>query len=396
VIDCEQVVIVGAGPYGLSLAAHLSALGMRFRIFGSPMSTWREHMPQGMLLKSDGFASSLSDPTSSFALRHYCAEKNIAYDDTRIPVTLDTFISYGLSFQERFVPRLEQRQVIEVARETGMFRIVLDNNEVVHSQKVVLAVGITHFRYIPPVLSKLPPAQMSHSSAFHELSSLGGSDVTVVGSGASGLDLAALLHENGVNVTLLSRNRDVYFHDAPGSKPRSLLKRMRHPGSPIGPGWRSRFYTGAPLLFHRLPSDFRLKVVRTHLRPAAGWPMKERVLGRVPIICGYTIDRAEVQNGRVRLNLIGSDGGQKEHLSNIVIAATGYRADLRRLEFLHDDLLSQITSLEHTPVLSSDFQSSAPGLYFLGLAAANSFGPLLRFACGSDFAARRLSAKLAK
>ena len=57
-----QLAIVGAGPYGLSIAAHLRERGVNFRIFGTPMRTWREQMPRGMLLKSDGFASNLSDP----------------------------------------------------------------------------------------------------------------------------------------------------------------------------------------------------------------------------------------------------------------------------------------------------------------------------------------------
>ena len=52
-----RVVIIGAGPYGLSVAAHLRAHGVAFRIFGAPLDSWRNHMPVGMMLKSDGFAS---------------------------------------------------------------------------------------------------------------------------------------------------------------------------------------------------------------------------------------------------------------------------------------------------------------------------------------------------
>lgn len=57
-----RVAIIGAGPYGLSIAAHLRAYGIPFRIFGAPLDSWRRHMPVGMMLKSDGFASSLSAP----------------------------------------------------------------------------------------------------------------------------------------------------------------------------------------------------------------------------------------------------------------------------------------------------------------------------------------------
>jgi cation diffusion facilitator CzcD-associated flavoprotein CzcO len=395
-VDREQVVIVGAGPYGLSIAAHLNGLGVRCRIFGTPMQTWREHMPKGMLLKSDGFASNLSDPNSAFTLKHYCEQYGIAYDHIRIPVSLDVFISYGIEFQRRFVAQLEDRQVLEIQTEAEGYQLKLDNQEVVHSQNVVLAVGISHFQYVPPILSQLPPSLVSHSSAIHDLEPLRGKNVTVVGAGASGLDLSALLHESGANVTLLSRKPEVHFHDAPGVKPRSLWSQLRHPASGIGPGLRSRFYTDAPLLFRHLPQSLRIKIVKTHLKPAAGWPMKDRVFGCVPILLGYSITGAEAQNGGVRLSIAGQDGIQKEHLTEMLITATGYKVDLRRLAFLRGEMLAQIHTVEHSPVLSSDFQSSVPGLYFVGVAAANSFGPVLRFAFGADFAARHISKQLAK
>ena len=74
-----QVAIIGAGPYGLSIAAHLRSLGIPFRIFGTPVDTWRRHMPAGMSLKSDGFASCLSDPDDKGTLEAYCAERGIPY-----------------------------------------------------------------------------------------------------------------------------------------------------------------------------------------------------------------------------------------------------------------------------------------------------------------------------
>jgi thioredoxin reductase len=387
----EQVVVVGAGPYGLSIGAHLNALGARFRIFGTPMHTWRKQMPEGMLLKSDGFASNLSDPNGELTLERYCQQHGIAYDHTRIPVPLDTFISYGIEFQQRFVPQLEDHQVAEVETEDGGFRVTLDNGEVVHSEKVVLAVGITHFQNFPDSLAELPPDLAVHSSSIYDLKPLRGRDVTVLGAGASGLDLSALLHEGGAKVTLLARTTKLLFHDAPPAKPRSALSKLRHPPSGIGPGWRSRFYTDAPLLFHLLPQDLRLKIVKTHLHPAAGWPMRERVVGKVPTLLGYTIEKATAQDGGVRLDLVSQDGSRKAHWTEQVIASTGYKVDLRKLSFLGGEMLAQIESVEHTPILTTDFQSSVPGLYFVGVTAANSFGPVLRFAFGAEFAANHLA-----
>lgn len=394
--DSLPIVIVGAGPYGLSVAAHLKGAGLPIRIFGSPMSTWREQMPRGMFLKSDGFASSLSDPTASFTLKHYCQMENIPYDDTRIPVRLETFTSYGIAFQRRFVPELENRQVSQVERKTGEFQVTLDDGETVRAARVILAVGITHFSRLPAELEGLPQDLVSHSSAHNNPDCFRGRDVTVLGSGASALDWAALLHEAGAKVTLLARADEVHFHDAPGEQEQPLWQRWRHPKSPIGPGMRSRFYTGAPLLFRRLPPSLRVKIVRTHLRPAAGWPMKERVVGKFPLILGHSLASVEHQGGCLQLNLRGPGNAPRRHITGHLLAATGYRPNLSRLRFLSEEIRSRLVLIEQSPALSSNFESSVPGLYFVGLAAANTFGPMLRFACGSDFTAGHLAGHLAK
>ncbi|MEO6830335.1 MAG: FAD-dependent monooxygenase, partial [Acidobacteriaceae bacterium] len=111
-----DVLIVGAGPYGLSIAAHLRSHGISSGIFGPPMEVWREHMPKGMLLKSDGFASNLSDPGTSFPLKRFCEMRGIHYHDTDVPVAIETFIDYALAFQEKLVPHLDTRRVARIDR----------------------------------------------------------------------------------------------------------------------------------------------------------------------------------------------------------------------------------------------------------------------------------------
>src|SRR6266571_5197113 len=144
-----QVAIVGAGPYGLSLAAHLRARGIAFRIFGLPMHSWQTQMPKGMWLKSEGFASNLYDPGSSFTLRHFCEQQGHAYSDLGLPVRLDILTAYGLSFQERFVPDLETKEVASLERSSSGFVLRLEDGEMVFAHAVVVAVGIGHFQYVP-------------------------------------------------------------------------------------------------------------------------------------------------------------------------------------------------------------------------------------------------------
>lgn len=391
-----EVVIVGAGPYGLSLAAHLEARGVSSRIFGPAMEVWREHMPKGMLLKSDGFASNLSDPARSFTLKHFCESRGIPYDDTRLPVAIETFVDYALAFQEKLVPQLDTRKVESIGREAGQYAVRLEGGECATARRVVLAVGVSHFSYVPPVLAGLPAELLSHSSAHHDCSIFRGRKVTVIGGGASAIDLAALMHESGVDVSIVARAPSIRFHNMPAPGGRSVWQRMRNPSSGLGPGWKSRFYTDAPGIFRYFPEDLRLGIVKRHLGPAPGWPMKKRIQGKVPMFLGASIAQAQAFNGGVRLTLASKDGKVQEHDAEHVVAATGYRPDIRRLSFLGEAIQGQVRTVGNAPVLSADFQSSMPGLYFVGVAAANNFGPMMRFAYGSDYTANRLSRHLQK
>jgi len=392
-----EAAIVGAGPYGLSLAAHFKRQGIPFRIFGRLMDSWLRHMPKGMLLKSDGFASTISDPDNNFSLKHFCAEQGIEYADLGTPVRLDTFSAFGTAFRDRIVPELEDKLVTGVERTPEGFSLTLDDGEAVSTRRVVLAVGITHFAYTPPNLTQLPAEFVTHSFAHHDLQPFRGRSVVVLGGGSSAIDMAALLHENGAQVQLVARATELKFHSRQQTDtPRSLWERLRHPQSGIGPGLKSRFFANSPLAFHSLPEKLRLKFVRTHLGPAGGWFAKNKIVGQVPLVLGYSVERAEMKGAKVALQLLGNDGSKREVFADHVIAATGYKVDLDRLKFVSSELRSSIKAVSGSPVLSSKFESSIPGLYFVGVAAADSFGPVMRFAYGAPFVARRLAQTVAK
>lgn len=388
--------IIGAGPYGLSIAAHLRRSGIPFRIFGRPMDSWMEHMPKGMMLKSDGFASDIYDPEKAFTLRQFCAERGIEYADAGVPVRLDTFSAYGLAFRDRMVPELEDKLVASVERVAGGFLLRLADGETFQARRVVLAVGITHFEYVPENLAHLPAEFLSHSARHREVEPFRGRNVVVIGGGASALDLAGLLREAGADVQLVSRREELKFHSQPTGKPRSQWQQIRHPQSGLGPGMRSRFFANSPGLFYYLPERLRLEAVRRSLGPSGGWFIRDKVVGKLPLHLGCTPQDAEVKDGRVHLSVQAADGSKREIVTEHVIAATGYKVNLERLKFLNPEIRSQLKTVSGSPVLSSTFESSMPGLYFAGVAAANSFGPVMRFAFGAGFAARTLTRALAK
>jgi cation diffusion facilitator CzcD-associated flavoprotein CzcO len=391
-----SIAIVGAGPYGLSLAAHLRERGIPFRIFGRAMDSWRAHMPTGMMLKSDGFASDIYDPRREFTLERFCYDHGIAYSGTGIPVRLDIFCSYGLAFRDRMVPELDERLVMSIDRVSTGFRLRLDDGETVLSRRVILAVGITHFAYIPTELGHLSSEFLSHSFDHHSLDDFRGRSVVVIGAGASALDLAGLLRENNADVQLVGRRPSLKFHSGPAQGKRSPWQRIRHPQSGLGPGLRSGFFANAPAAFYYLPETVRLHLVRTILGPSGGWFIRDKVMGRVPLFLGYTVQSAIARDGKVHLNLRSAEGQERELVTEHVIAGTGYRPDIERLSLLSPQIRSNIKTVMNTPILSSSFESSVPGLYFVGLAAANSFGPVMRFAFGAGFAARTITARVVR
>ena len=353
-------------------------------------------MPAGMLLKSDGFASNLSDAAAELTLEKFCSGHALPYDHTRIPVPLETFISYGLEFQRRFLPELDQRQVISVRREGELFHLALEDGTQFSARRVVLAVGITHFAYTPPEFEGLPPELVSHSACHRDVESFRGKKVFVVGAGASAVDLAALLHESGAFVTLVARRPAINFNVGPGTKERTLWDRMRRPASGLGSSWSSWFFCNAPGVFRLFPRSTRLKTVRTYLGPAPGWPMRQRVVGKFPMHLGSNQIQASVLDDELYVHFKDKNGKVMECGADHLILATGYKADVRRLHFLEEELRSSLSTVENSPVLSRNFESSVDGLYFVGLAAANTFGPMLRFAFGSDWTAKRLSTHLVK
>ncbi len=353
-------------------------------------------MPKGMCLKSDGFASNIYDPRGQFTLERFCAERGIPYSDTGLPVQLETFCEYGNAFKQRMVPQLEDKMIVSIEKIPQGYKLRLDDGEVITARTVVLAVGITHFEYVPDAIASLPAEFLSHSSRYNDPQVFKGRSVVVVGGGSSALDWAGLLHEAGVDVELVARRSALKFHNKPTGKPRSLWQRVQKPQTGLGPGWRSSFYANAPAVFYRLPENLRLDIVKRTLGPSGGWFVRDKVMGKVPLSLGYTITAAEVQAKQVALRLRGQDGTEKWISTDHVIAATGYKVRIDSLTFLSSDIRSRLAAVEQTPVLSSEFESSVPGLYFVGVAAANSFGPVMRFAYGAEFAANTVSRALSK
>lgn len=389
-----DVAIIGAGPYGLSVAAHLQSLGIDYRIFGKPMQLWREHMPHGMRLKSDGASSDIVDPDDALTLKKFCAAEGLAHHDSMLPVALGTFVAYGMAFQQRFVPGVEEKLLTTMEPQTGGgFVLRFDDQDVVIARRVVLAVGVSHFDFVPEFLRGLPEEFVSHASRYGSFDRLDGRQVTVMGSGASAIDIAGLLGDRGAAVSLMTRRPSIEFHAPPGH--RSWKNRLRAPNTGIGSGWRLRIFHDQPLAFHILPQNLRLQQIKALLGPSGGWFMKDSIVGKMPLHTGLKPHRAEVRDGKLHIHATALDGAARTIVTDHLITGTGYKIDLRQLAFLTPDLRRRIAQVGHAPALSANFETSAEGLYVIGPASMNSFGPLVRFVHGARYTARRIAPHLA-
>ncbi|MER5929576.1 NAD(P)-binding domain-containing protein [Streptomyces sp. NPDC002054] len=390
----DDLVVVGAGPYGLSIAAHAAAAGLRVRVLGRPMASWRDHMPAGMYLKSEPWSSNLSAPGGRYTLAEYCATRGIAAEHGN-PLPIGTFSAYGLWFARQAGPEVEERTVTAVTPYGAGFRIGTDDGPPLFGRAVVIAVGVLPFAYRPAVLSGLPPGHCSHSSDHRDLGRFAGQDVAVLGAGQAALETAALLAEQGARPALIARRHGLNWNTVPQPLERPLLRALRNPHSGLGTGWRSWAWSELPWAVRRLPGPTRERIAATALGPAGAWWLRERFERQVPVLLGHALQRAVPVGSRTRLELTAPAGEPVVLEVGHVIAATGFTADLGRLDLLDAGLrtaLRTVGGAGRTPELTAWFESSYPGLFFAGLLTAPSFGPSMRFVHGAGFAAGKLVA----
>lgn len=391
----RPVAVIGAGPYGLSTAAHLRARGIPVRVFGEPMVSWRDHMPAGMLLKSTPAASDLDAPQRGHTLVDYCDAAGIprlVTDEDIVPV--ETFIAYGEWFQQKLVPELERVRVVSVDRSAQGFELKLDSGESFTARAVVVATGLAGLAHLPPELATgdgpTPTGPVSHSSQHHDLSRYAGKELIVVGAGQSALETAVLAAEAGAQVRVVSRGRGrVAFGSPPWQQPRL------RPESPFGRAWSLWALTYYPHPYRRLPAQARHYLVRRVLGPLGAWWLRDRFEGRVRVSEVRRVLSTDTADGHPALTVLTPTGGTDRLSADHVIAATGYRVDLAAMDFLGHELQTALAVSRGAPRLGAGYVSSVPGLYFTGLPAASSYGPVMRFVCGTEFASPRLVRHLA-
>jgi FAD-dependent urate hydroxylase len=381
-----DVAIVGAGPYGLSAAAHLNSGGKNVRVFGECMGFWERHMPAGMFLRSPWGASNLSDPSRKWTLDAY---KAFSGNHLSAPVPLDRFVDYGRWFKQNAVPNVDSRRVTRIEPQSEGFSLILDDGEALTAPRVIVASGILPFAWWPPQFKDLSPDLVSHSSQYRDLSRFSGQSLVVIGAGQSALESAALLREVGANVEVVIRNPAViWLHQKPllHTWP---LSAILYAWPDVGPALLSHI-VARPDWFKSLPRNYQDKWGLRAIRPAGAQWLKPRVQNVLPVTTGRSVKSAARLGNELKLTL--DDGSERK--VNHVLLATGYRVNIALYPFLSEKLLRAIRCVDGYPRLDGGLESSVPGLHFLGAPAAWSFGPLMRFVAGAEYATRALARKI--
>jgi cation diffusion facilitator CzcD-associated flavoprotein CzcO len=384
-----DVAIVGAGPYGLSLAAHLRARGVKYRIFGEAMRFWR-NMPVGVNLKSLAFATNIALPKSGYSYPEWCRQQGL--EDFE-PCTMQSFAAYGLEIQKRFVPDLEEVLATNVNLRAGGFEVALSSGERLLARKVVVCTGLSGLARIPDVLRELGPDRMRHTFDISDYGEFRNKTVAVIGAGASAIEAGALVREAGGCSEVFVRGQEAVFH---GRTPRvrPLWDSIKNPMTVLGASRTSWVLQQLPLIVHVLPRERRTRFVKRYLGPASPWWIQDRVLGKVPIHVRHEVVEVGNANQRVQLKMKDGEGSVRNVEVDFVIAGTGYDVSVSRLKFLDPEISNRIHRTERAPTLNINFESSVPGLHFTGPLSFMCFGPLFRFVTGAEVTARRLARHL--
>ncbi len=376
-----DVLILGAGPYGLALAAYAGHLGLDYLLVGEPMAFWKANMPDGMYLRS---ASDWHlDPLGQDTIGAYTAEQGKTTRDVE-PLSRSFYLDYAEWFQRRKQIEPLPELITRLDRTDGGFRATLTSGETIAARAAVLAMGFGSFSHVPAdIASLLPPGSYGHTRDEVAFAGLNGQRCLIVGGRQSAYEWAALLHEAGAaEVHIVHRHPAPAFAVADWSWVGPLVDRMAD-----DPGWYRRL-PGAEqdAIGQRLYAEGRLKIepwLQSRLQQdgITIWPNEHIVA------CERSPD------GDLRVTLSDGDVVAVDR----IILATGYKVDLNRLPLLaNGNILPCLSMRNGFPVLDEHFQASVPGLFITSMPATQDFGPFFAFTIAARMSARVIGDELAR
>jgi FAD-dependent urate hydroxylase len=373
-----SLLVIGAGPYGLAVAAYAQRQGIDTVVLGEPMGFWRQHMPQGMFLRSG--ADWHLDATNVHTFEAYLAERGVDPADVD-PIPVDLFLEYAAWFQDIVGLEVRPDFATAVRHHGDAFEVDLEGGEQLSAATVVAAPGISHFTNTPHrAVAELPADRFTHTCFLTEVERARDARTLIIGGRQSAFEWAALLADAGMDAVHVA-----YRHDTP-----AFAAADWHFVDPMidqtvaVPGW-----------FRHLPAEQQDAVAqrfwaegRLKLEPWLTPRMPADVVHRHP---HTEVTRCvELPDGDIRAELSTGEVLLVDH----VVLATGYRADINAVPYLRD--LPDLETVDGFPVLDDHMQTSEPGLFLTGFAATHDFGPFFGFVRASPAAAQIIVPELAR
>jgi FAD-dependent urate hydroxylase len=373
----SELLVIGAGPYGLAVAAHAKNSGIEVTIVGEPMAFWKQNMPSGMLLRS-GIDWHL-DAAELYTIRAFLEERRIARSDVE-PIPVEIFREYAEWFRKANGIAVQDLRIKRLRRVSGHFEAECEGDEVVRASRVVAASGLAHFANVPAdIVASLPEGRARHTATLVDFRGLAGKRCLIVGGRQSAFEWAALIGEAGAeSVDLVYRHETPRFVQSDWSFTDAIIENTLRV-----PGWFRRLDPSAQ---HAIDEQFWI-VGRLQLEPWL-WPRVNRKNVRLRPNA-RVVKWGAAANGGVEVRL---DGGAALRVDQVILA-TGYRVDLAQVPYLGEEIASgRLCLADGFPILDDDAQTTLPGLYIAGQAATHNFGPCFGFVCGCVASARMIVA----
>jgi len=366
--------VVGAGPYGLATAAYAQERGVNQQLLGVPMAFWKHGMPKGLILRSNKSEHISLDPSGKYTFDRYLGSED--HSDTGLhSISLDTYLDYANWFQENASLTAYPHLVQQLDLVGRLFEAQLDDGSMVRARNVVIATGLGVHKNLSELAPSLPLSRYRHTCDLGDLEYLRGQRCLILGGRQSAFEWAALIAEVGAAMVHLA-----YRHPTPAFDEAdwSSLEEPARQASSDRRWFRNLSSEEKAESIQRLWAQGRLKVEpwlesRVQKENIHLWP------------CATVIACEQLADGTMVAEL---DTGVTMPLDYVVFA-TGYKIEVGNFSFLsRRSILPLLKAEEGYPVLDEDFQSSVPGLFFIGPAAARDFGPALSFVIGCPIAGK--------
>jgi cation diffusion facilitator CzcD-associated flavoprotein CzcO len=371
-----ELLIIGAGPFGLAMAAYASHHHMDYLVVGHPMSFWHTHMPQGMCLRSA--CDWHLDPLKIHTIEAYLHTQQLRPADVE-PLSRDVYVRYALWFQQqkRIEPLcMSVEQLNSSPDAPHIFEAILADGEMITARNVLLAVGFQYFQHIPDELAQtIPPGYFLHTCDCVRFDAFQGKRCLIIGGRQSAFEWAALLHEHGAAAIHVShRHATPEFRRSDWSWVGPLVEAMVD-----DPGWFRRLTVEEKqALNQRFWAEGRLKLEpwlkpRIDHDPIKIWPTSQ------------VVSCQQLPQGALEVTLSVGERLTVDHF----ILATGYQVNMANIPFLRrGNILPRLQRHNGYPVLDEHFQSNLPGLFITSMAATQDFGAFFAFTVSVGASAR--------